>query len=113
MPLLSRVIEANPCTEFNLRRRGTSRIASGSPGDRTGYVSRMVVELREVTTNDLPVLYEQQLDSEATAMAAFPSRDRAAFMAHWRRILIEPEVIVRVAVADGRVAGYVSCFELD
>src|SRR5437867_10062816 len=73
----------------------------------------MVVELREVTASDLPVLYEQQLEPEATAMAAFPSRDRAAFMAHWRRILADAGVIVRVAVADGRVAGYVSCFELD
>jgi RimJ/RimL family protein N-acetyltransferase len=76
-------------------------------------LSAMVVELREVTVNDLPVLYEQQLDPQATAMAAFPSRDRAAFMAHWRRILGDAEVIVRVAVADGHVAGYVSCFDLD
>jgi RimJ/RimL family protein N-acetyltransferase len=72
-----------------------------------------MVELRELTPSDLPVLYEQQLHPEATAMAAFPSRDRAAFMAHWQRILADPELIVRVALAEGRVAGYVSCFEVD
>src|SRR5207244_9942675 len=31
--------------------------------------------------------FEHQLDAEATRMAAFPSRDRDAFMAHWARIM--------------------------
>jgi RimJ/RimL family protein N-acetyltransferase len=31
--------------------------------------------LRDVIESDLPILFEQQLDPEATAMAAFPSRD--------------------------------------
>jgi hypothetical protein len=31
--------------------------------------------LRDVTESDLPILYEQQLDPEATTMAAFPLRD--------------------------------------
>ena len=42
------------------------------------------VTLRDVTEADLPIFYEQQLDPEATQMAAFPSRDRDAFMAHWK-----------------------------
>jgi hypothetical protein len=41
--------------------------------------------LRPVTC-DLPVLFEQQLDPEATAMAAFPSRDREAFCAHSKKV---------------------------
>ena len=41
------------------------------------------VRLRNVEPNDLPILYEQQLDADATRMAAFPARDRAAFDAHW------------------------------
>lgn len=40
------------------------------------------VLLRDVTESDLPIFFEQQLDPDATAMAAFPSRDREAFMAH-------------------------------
>ena len=38
--------------------------------------------LRNVNESDLPILFEQQLDTEATQMAAFPSRDRESFMAH-------------------------------
>jgi GNAT superfamily N-acetyltransferase len=46
-----------------------------------------LVLLREVTDGDLPVLYEHQLDSDATQMAAFPSRDWDAFTAHWAKIM--------------------------
>jgi RimJ/RimL family protein N-acetyltransferase len=61
--------------------------------------------LRDVTDSDLPILYEQQLDPEATAMAAFPSRDREAFMAHSAKIMADESVIFRTIVFDGQVAG--------
>lgn len=41
------------------------------------------VRLRSVEPGDLLIFYEQQLDADAARMAAFPSRDRAAFDAHW------------------------------
>jgi hypothetical protein len=41
--------------------------------------------LREVVEADLPVFYEHQRDREAAAMAAFPARERDAFMAHWAK----------------------------
>ncbi|HEX3817639.1 MAG TPA: hypothetical protein VHW03_05060 [Chthoniobacterales bacterium] len=42
----------------------------------------MTITLREMTKEDLPIFFQHQLDTEATRMAAFPSRDRDAFMAH-------------------------------
>lgn len=71
------------------------------------------VALREVHDEDLPIFYEQQLDPEAAAMAAFPPRDRETFMAHWARILADPTVIVRTVVADGEVAGNLVCWKHD
>ncbi len=71
------------------------------------------VALREVHDEDLPILYEQQLDPEATAMAAFPPRDRETFLAHWARILADPTVMVRAVVADDDVAGNVVCWKHD
>jgi hypothetical protein len=47
----------------------------------------MTVTLREVTQEDLPIFFELLVDADATRMAAFPSRDRDAFMAHWARIM--------------------------
>ena len=71
------------------------------------------VRLVEITTDHLPVLYEQQLDPEATRMAAFPSRDRDAFMAHWAKILANPTVTApRAILVGGRVAGNIVAFEL-
>lgn len=64
-----------------------------------------IVTVREVTDADLPILYEQQLDPEATRMAAFASRAREPFMAHWARIRINPAEVVRTIVCDGAVAG--------
>lgn len=39
-------------------------------------------------------------------MAAFPSRDRAAFDAHWAtNILGNPAAVTRTILVDGQVAG--------
>src|SRR5438093_10371333 len=74
----------------------------------------MTVALREVTKEDLPIFFEHQLDAEATRMAAFPSRDRNAFMAHWARIMSKETNetgILNTILADGTVAGNVADWE--
>ena len=74
----------------------------------------MTVTLREVTQEDLPIFFEHQLDAEATRMAAFPSRDRDAFMAHWARIMSKETNetgILNTILADGTVAGNVVYWE--
>jgi len=43
-------------------------------------------------------------------MAAFPPRDRNAFMAHWTRILADETVIKKTILFDGDVAGNVVSF---
>jgi RimJ/RimL family protein N-acetyltransferase len=63
--------------------------------------------LRDVVESDLDALFEQQADPESSAMAAVPSRDRAAFDAHWRRILADENTVVRVIDVDGAAAGHV------
>jgi RimJ/RimL family protein N-acetyltransferase len=69
--------------------------------------------LREVVEADLTVFYEHQRDPEATAMAAFPPRDRDAFMAHWAKTLANDSVLTRTVVSDGEVAGNIGCWEAD
>ena len=69
--------------------------------------------LRDVTESDLLILFEQQLDPEATAMAAFPSRDKESFMRHWANILANESVIVKTIEYEGRVAGSIVSWEMD
>jgi len=70
------------------------------------------VTLRPVEPDDLPVLYEHQADPESKAMAAFPGRDREAFMAHWEtKVLADPRNMVRAIVVDGAVVGHVVVFD--
>jgi RimJ/RimL family protein N-acetyltransferase len=69
------------------------------------------VQLRDVVEADLPIFFEHQLDPEATRMAAFPSRDRQAFLAHWHRILGEESGTLKTIVFDGQVAGNIVSWE--
>jgi RimJ/RimL family protein N-acetyltransferase len=64
------------------------------------------VRLRNIEPDDLPIFYEQQLDPDATRMAAFPARDRASFDTHWERnILGNPDAITQTILVDGEIAG--------
>jgi len=71
------------------------------------------VRLRGVTEDDLPIFFEHQRDPEANRMAAFPPRDRDAFMAHWTTILRDASVVVRTVLLDGEVAGNVVAFDYE
>jgi len=69
------------------------------------------VRIREVEDADLDAFYEHQRDPEAVRMAAFPARDREAFMAHWARIRADDTCIVQAIEVDGRVAGNIGIWE--
>lgn len=69
--------------------------------------------LRGVTEDDLPIFFEHQRDPEANRMAAFPPRDRDAFMAHWTTILRDASVVTRTVLLDGEVAGNVVVFDFE
>ncbi len=72
------------------------------------------VRLRDVEPGDLPVFYEHQLDPDATRMAAFASRDRAAFDAHWaENILGNPTAVTQTILLDGEVAGNIGSWRQD
>jgi RimJ/RimL family protein N-acetyltransferase len=68
------------------------------------------VTLREVRASDLPILFKHQLDPEATRMAAFPSRTRDAFMAHWTKIMANPDNALRIVLLEGEIAGYIGAW---
>ncbi len=70
------------------------------------------IRLREMTRDDLPILFEQQLDQEANYMAAFTSKDptdRQAFDVHWEKVLADKGITIRTILYDGQVAGSVLC----
>jgi RimJ/RimL family protein N-acetyltransferase len=69
--------------------------------------------LRNVTEEDLPIFFEHQRDAVALRMAAFSSRQRDAFLTHWRTNVLRPENMTRTIVAGGSVAGYISSWEQD
>jgi RimJ/RimL family protein N-acetyltransferase len=84
------------------------------PGDRSNHAEPPdEVTIRPVHEDDLSILFEHQRDPEANAMAAFPPRDREAFMAHWRKILSDPTCLARTIELDGTVVGNIGSFDFD
>jgi len=69
--------------------------------------------LQAVTETDLPIFFEHQLSREASAMAAFPSRDKEAFDAHWAKIMANESNILKTIEVDGQVAGYLGSWEME
>jgi len=75
-----------------------------------------MIALRPVRDADLPTFFEYERDPVACRMAAFTHADpddRAAFDAHWARILSTPGIVNRTiveltdaAAVLGHVAGY-------
>ena len=84
-------------------------MAKGAPSPSTSDVL-----LRDVTSSDLPIFFDQQLDPDANHMAAFTVRDptdRDAFMAHWMRILGDETITIKTILFDGQVAGSVLSYK--
>jgi RimJ/RimL family protein N-acetyltransferase len=71
------------------------------------------VRLRDIEQDDLPRMYEFNLDPDANRLAGTIPRSADAFRAHWENVLADPNVIVKaISVADV-LAGHISCFKLD
>lgn len=71
------------------------------------------VTLREVLESDLSTFFIQQQDPDANFMAAFTSRDpsdRAAFDAHWQKIMHDDTIINRTILYNGEIAGNIAKF---
>ncbi len=69
--------------------------------------------LRDVVEADLPVLFEQQRDPEATSMADFPAKDHETFTAHWQRILGDDTLTKKTILFEGQVAGNIVSWDQD
>ena len=67
--------------------------------------------LRPVVESDLPILFQQQLEPEAVALSAYPSKDRGEFMRHWEGILKNKNVTARSILYKEKVAGHVICWK--
>src|SRR5436190_20760849 len=87
----------------------------GNSSPDVGYSERRAIRqrermLRDVVENDLPIFYEQQLDSTSTRMAAFPPREEwSVFLAHWKtKVLADPANRAQTIVWNERVAGYIA-----
>lgn len=71
------------------------------------------VSLRPVTADDLPALYQIQLDPDANAMAAVKPRDRETFFAKLAAIMADPSICFRVIVERGAIVGSISWFKVE
>ena len=71
------------------------------------------VRLRAVEDDDLDVLFSQQADPVAAAMAEFPARDREQVDTHWARIRRDDTVLLRTILANGVIAGNIGSWQAE
>lgn len=75
----------------------------------------MAITLRDVADADLLIFFDLQRDPAYNHMAAFTHKDpddRAAFDAHWKKVLANPENKNRTIVFEGQVAGHIASFPM-
>lgn len=73
----------------------------------------MTITLRALNDDDLDVLFRWESDPTAARMAAFTRpdpMDRAAFDAHYQRVLSDPENWTRAIAEDGVLVGMIASF---
>jgi len=71
------------------------------------------IRLRPVQPDDLPRLFDMQLDPESNRMAATIPRSEAAFRSHWAKVLDDLAVTARVILFGDVLVGTISVFALD
>ena len=71
----------------------------------------MKILIRPVLPTDLPSLFEQQLDPQAVAMSAYPSKDRGEFMRHWEGIMRNKSITARTIIYKEKIAGHLICWK--
>ena len=71
------------------------------------------LRIRPVRPDDLPAMFEIQLDPESNAMAGTKPRTREVFFAAWDRIFADPNVRSYVIELDGVIVGTIALFQAD
>lgn len=71
------------------------------------------VRLRPVQPDDLPRMYDLQIDPESNRVAVTIPRTREDFDSHWARSFNDPRVQARAVVVGELFVGYISCFPLE
>lgn len=74
------------------------------------------LSLRPLREDDLPTLFEIQLDDGARHLAAFvgeAARDQDAYLEKWRDPMTKPDIVTKVVEVDGDVVGSVGVFPME
>jgi RimJ/RimL family protein N-acetyltransferase len=79
-------------------------------GDQT---ANGLVRLRNLEGDDLPRMFQMQLDPESNRMAATIPRSAEAFHATWANSLGDPSVTAKAILLGEAMVGFVSCFGRD
>ena len=74
------------------------------------------VSLRTLREDDLPTMFEIQLDDTAQHLAAFTdktARDRDAYLTKFRKILADDAIVTKAVEIGGEVVGSVAAFPIE
>lgn len=68
--------------------------------------------LRDVIEDDLNIFFEQERDPEANLMAAYPCKEKPAFLAHWKKRSLDTSAsFIQTILFNQAVAGSIECWK--
>jgi RimJ/RimL family protein N-acetyltransferase/ubiquinone/menaquinone biosynthesis C-methylase UbiE len=81
--------------------------------EEDGPATSGLVRFRNVERDDLPRMYQMQLDPESNHLAVTIPRSAEAFDKHWADALRDPSVTAKAILLGEALVGYVCCFRRD
>jgi len=81
--------------------------------EEDGPTTSGLVRLRNVERDDLPGMYQMQLDPESNRLAVTIPRSAEAFEAHWADALRDPSITAKAILVGEALVGSVACFRRD
>lgn len=71
------------------------------------------IQLRPVTHDDLPAIYQWQLDPASNRMAMVNPRSPESFNTLWDDAIHGRDIIARIILLDAEPVGFINCFKAD
>jgi RimJ/RimL family protein N-acetyltransferase len=71
------------------------------------------IRLRDIELDDLPRMFEFQLEPESNQLAVTYPRSIDAFDFHWKNVLSDTNITAKAITAGNVMVGHISCFKKD
>lgn len=105
--------ETNAKQRVTVRQKPNLLFSTDVQCSRVRPLSKLNIQLRDMTPEDLCWFYKFQCDPESNKLAAVYARTEADFNQHWLSIFEDDTIVAKAIVDCDEPLGTISCFRCD